>query len=291
MMASVSDALQEIGFSQYEAQAYVALLRANPASGYELARASGIPRPNIYPVLQKLEERGAVLRLDTPEGTRYIPADPAELLSRIERQYHSALGEASRALSEITAPAAFENILNLRGYSVMLENARRLLSQANQRLMISLWHDEAVALENQVDEAAGRGVQITTLCLNGCQRPCPACRGEVFRFPIAPSGAHRWLLLSVDGAELLAGEIGQQGQALSVRTRQNMLVNLSTSYIQNSIALASILSSLGDRLDALLDPQIAAAINTLHPFRGDAPWLKTMRDLVRGNNPIEEIKQ
>ena len=47
--------LQELGFSEYEACAYQALLQQNPVTGYELAKVSGIPRPNIYPILQKLE--------------------------------------------------------------------------------------------------------------------------------------------------------------------------------------------------------------------------------------------
>ncbi len=50
--------LQDLGFTEKEARAYRALLQHDPVSGYELAKVSGILRPNIYPVLQKLEARG-----------------------------------------------------------------------------------------------------------------------------------------------------------------------------------------------------------------------------------------
>ena len=47
-MAGVVQLLLELGFGENEARAYLTLLQLGPASGYELAKASGIPRPNIY---------------------------------------------------------------------------------------------------------------------------------------------------------------------------------------------------------------------------------------------------
>ena len=79
-MADALEQLQELGFTEYEARAYHALLQYHPVSGYELAKVSGIPRANIYVVLQKLEERGAVIRAEDGDSTRYLPVAPDELL-------------------------------------------------------------------------------------------------------------------------------------------------------------------------------------------------------------------
>ena len=49
--------LNRIGFSEYEAKAYVALLRKSPVSGYELSKMSGVPRSMIYEVVGKLARR------------------------------------------------------------------------------------------------------------------------------------------------------------------------------------------------------------------------------------------
>jgi DNA-binding MarR family transcriptional regulator len=280
--------LQNLGFSQYEAQAYIALLHESPLNGYELARASGIPRPNIYPVLQKLEERGAVLRLDSTDGTRYTPVSPDELLASLSRRYKTSLDAASNSLQQIAAAPRLEYILNLRGYPVLLEHARTLLQNTQRHLLLSLWHEEAAALADLTQQAVERGVQITTLCLRGCPRPCPDCRGSVFRYPMAPAQASRWLVLVSDEDELLAGEItpppadasGGMPAAYAVRTRQSMLVNLSAGYIQNSIALASILTSLGDRLHTTLDPQSIDALNTLHPLNTQGQWIENMQRLL-----------
>ena len=49
--------LVKLGFSEYEAKAYIALLGKNPVSGYELAKQSGVPRSMIYEVVGKLASR------------------------------------------------------------------------------------------------------------------------------------------------------------------------------------------------------------------------------------------
>ncbi len=290
----VIEQLKQLGFNQYEAQAYVALLKENPLNGYELAKASGIPRPNIYPVLQKLEESGAVMRISAAEGTRYTPVPANELLEKLKRRYLQSLEAATTSLQQITPPPNFESVLNIRGYTELLDQARALLDQTEHHLLLSTWPEEALALAEPVQRAAQRGVQITTLCLRGCLHPCPACRGAIFRYAIAPAGNARWLVLVSDEGELLAGEVLSFGgsiaapggavagssSASAVRTRQPMLVNLTGSYIQNSIALATILTTLGDRLFSEFDPQSLAELNHLHPFHTQGAWLEVMRQML-----------
>src|ERR1700722_13524607 len=71
--------LQMFGFSDYEGRAYVALVGREPLNGYELAKAANVPRPNVYAVLDKLLGKGAVTRLDRPDGTAYAAVAPREL--------------------------------------------------------------------------------------------------------------------------------------------------------------------------------------------------------------------
>ena len=57
--------LQNIGFSQYEARAYLALLQQSSVTGYELAKNSGIPASKIYQILNRLIERELILVIDS----------------------------------------------------------------------------------------------------------------------------------------------------------------------------------------------------------------------------------
>ena len=283
-MDSIIGQLQQIGFSQYEAQAYIALLKESPMNGYELAKASGIPRPNIYPVLQKLEERSVIMRIDSTEGARYAPIEPRELISRLQRNYQRALESAGSALNEVAVNATIEDILNARGYPVLLEHARSVVTSANQRLLVGIWPEEAQNLSDALRQAEERGVQITTLCLKGCDHECHNCQGNIFRYPLAQSGENRWLVLIPDNKEVLAGEITPDQDALAIRTRQSMLVNLTAGYIQNSIALARILEDLGDRFELVIDRQARIALDALHPLQAQGRWLEVMQQMIHTKN-------
>ena len=279
-MSVAIEQLQQLGFSQYEAQAYVALLQRNPLTGYELAKVSGIPRPNIYPVLTRLEERGAVVRLDTPEGTHYAPIAAEELVGRLQSQFQCSLEAARGSLSEISQVTEHEHIWNTRGYPPMLEHSQAIVDSADKELLVAIWPHEAKALKDSLRAADERGVEVTTLCMAGCPEPCGNCRGQVHRYPVAPRTQDRWLVLIPDQREVLAGEIKPAGEALAVRTCQKMLVSLASWYIRHSIALAALLRDTGDRIDTLLTPETRSVLETLGPGGEEGGWLEHMRQLL-----------
>src|SRR5699024_5744155 len=78
--------LQALGFTEYEARAYVTLLTHGELSGYAWARESGIPRPNIYAVAEKLAERGAVQRGEGNTGKTWSPVPAEQLLKGLQVQ-------------------------------------------------------------------------------------------------------------------------------------------------------------------------------------------------------------
>jgi HTH-type transcriptional regulator, sugar sensing transcriptional regulator len=264
-MTEIVELLQALGFGDYEGRAYVALVQRSPLNGYELAKASGLPRANVYSVLDRLEERGAVVRIDTPSGTRYSAVPPAELATHIGSKFSANLSAARRILEEIAAPPAYEYVWNAHGYQSLLDHARTLIDGAQERLLVATWAPEAQALAGNLAKAEARGVEVVTLCLQGCPAECGGCCGAIFRYRLAPEYAGRWLVLVQDESEALAGEIGSGDEALTVRTRQRLLVELSAWYIRHSIALAGVVSDLGDRLPGLLSPQTLAALATLGP--------------------------
>ena len=292
-MPEIMELLQGLGFGDYEARAYVALLQRSPLNGYELARASGIPRANVYSVLDKLEERGAVVRLDTASGARYSAVPPSELMGRIGDRFTQNLSAARRMLEEMATPPDYEYVWNARGYQSLLDHARALVDGAQNRLLVATWAPEAQALASNLAAAQARGVEVTTLCLQGCAAECGGCQGAIFRYRLAPEYAGRWLVLVQDSAEALAGETGPGDDAFTVRTRQRLLVELSAWYIRHSIALAGVVSDLGDQLPGLLSPQTLTALASLGPggYHGsehdeegergpEAGWLEYMQQAI-----------
>ena len=279
-MGKIIDQLKQLGFSQYEAQGYITLLERNPLNGYELAKASGIPRANIYGVLHKLEEQGAVVRLDTPEGTRYVPIASEELIQKLRTHFQDTLEAARTSLSEIDKQVEYEQVCNLHGYQVLLDYARVFIERTEQQLLLAVWPEEAKLLQDSLQRAEERGIDVTTLCMAGCPQECGSCRGRIHRYSVSPSQT-RWLVLVPDNSEVLAGEIKSDEEALAVRTHQNLLVDLATWYIRNSIALAAVITDLGAELDHLLTPETRKILVSLGPGDAEGGWLEHMRQLLK----------
>jgi predicted transcriptional regulator len=284
-MTDITALLQQLGFSEYEARAYLALLQRNPLNGYELAKVSGLPRANVYAVLQKLEERGAVVRLDMPSGARYAPVAPAELSQRIGSRFQDVLSATQQALEELARPAATEYLWNIQGYAAVIDHAHALIDATQERLLVAIGRPEASALAEPLARAVSRGVAVTTLCLDECPAECGGCRGTICRSCAAVSAAQHWLVLVSDDAEALAGEIGLYDDALAVRTRQQLQVDLASWYIRHSMALTAVLSDLSRRQDQVLAPETRALLQAVAPHNRQGGWLDHLRVLVRRDAP------
>jgi predicted transcriptional regulator len=264
-------ALQQLGFAEYEARAYVALVRRNPLNGYELAKASGIPRANVYGVLERLAARRAVVRLDEADGTRYAPVPPADLMRRLGSDFQTVAAEIAQGLETLEVPPDHVPVLNVRGYAALLDHARAALRGARRSLLIAVWPDEARAMSDEVALAEGRGAEITTLCLAACERECGGCRGRVYRYQAARDGAPRRVVVVADGADVLAGEIADDGAANAVRTRAPLLIDICSSSVRSSIALAAVVADLGPRLDDAIGPATRAVLDAAAPAGLHAP--------------------
>ncbi|MBN2500501.1 MAG: TrmB family transcriptional regulator, partial [Anaerolineales bacterium] len=83
--------LTTIGFTEYEAKVYLALLAENPANGYQVSKHSGVPRSMVYEALGRLEARGAVLKKEDRRATLYRPVPPDVLLDHYEEEHQRTL--------------------------------------------------------------------------------------------------------------------------------------------------------------------------------------------------------
>ena len=275
-------ALQRLGFNEYEARAYLALVKRSPLNGYEVAKASGIPRANVYAVLERLAQRRAVVRVDEPGGTRFAPVPPAELMQRLRDDFQRVAEQTAHDLQSLEGDTEREPVWNVQGYPALLDQARAALRAAKRSLLLAVWPHEAAALREDVAAADERGVKITTLCMAGCENECGGCRGEIYRYRATPEGAARRLVVVDDRDHVVAGEIGADGDAHSVRTRQPLLVDLCGSSVRASIALAAVVAELGPRFEKAVSPETRALIEAAAPAGDVRGFVERMRALRIG---------
>lgn len=264
--------LQQLGFTEYEARAYTALVNEGELNGYELAKKTGIPRSNIYAVAEKLVERGAILRAEHEGGQRYAPIPPRQLLRGLEAEHQRALIAAGQALAQQARKHEPVAVFNLRGEE-LLAKARQIIDACGESLLIALQPRESALLADPLRMAAGRGVRITTLCLQACVRECGGCQGDIHRHAIAPAGDRHWLVLVADRNTALVGQAGQDA-AEGMTTDQQLVVELAMAFIRQNLALATLGEELGGRLAELLPPPALAALDNLYPDGGFPAYLR-----------------
>jgi len=96
--------LTPFGFTVTESQAYAALLRLGPSTGYAVAHATRVARVNTYGALEGLVGRTAALRLPG-RPARYRATDPAALIAQLAAQQGEALDRLSRSLRDVANPS------------------------------------------------------------------------------------------------------------------------------------------------------------------------------------------
>lgn len=272
----VFDHLQRLGFTEYEARVYVALLQQHPTNGARVAKASGVPRPNVYSVLEKLEERGAALHIETAEGIEYHPVPPDELIDRLSSQFSEVAGSARQALSAMSTTVDDSYVRNLRGESLLFQHAREMINLAESELLLAVWLPESQKLADFTDQAASRGVALTTLCWQACPQECGNCRGSIHRHHLSPGNGTRGLVLVRDASEMIVGTISGE-EITGIRTKQHRLVEMTSWYIRHSIAAALLLTDLGSRLDQSVSLATRQRLQAVGPGSG---WLESLLRLL-----------
>src|SRR5215475_1796092 len=107
MDAMTLDRLIRLGLTQYEARAYLALVRRDGSTPGEVATLAGVPRPRIYDVLHSLVAKG--LAVERPGHTaKYLAAPPAAAMERLvaaHRQQMESLESDARSVTDELTPA------------------------------------------------------------------------------------------------------------------------------------------------------------------------------------------
>ena len=173
---TIKQKVQDLGFTSYEAMAYVSLLENNPVTRYELGNNSGVPRSAIYTVIQKLEKLGAV-NANSSKPEKYVPLPPDQLLEYLERQFHDKIEKAREHLKDFESKIIPDHLWNIVGYNNLIIKIRELIQKAEKSLYISSWKREFKLFKSDIEDAIARGVEViiysfTDLPIDGAKTCC-----------------------------------------------------------------------------------------------------------------------
>lgn len=78
--------LEELGLRESEIRVYLYLLKQGVSTPPQVAKGTGIARPNCYKVLQSLKEKGLIEEQKKDKRKAYLASDPIALVQTLERR-------------------------------------------------------------------------------------------------------------------------------------------------------------------------------------------------------------
>jgi len=232
--------LMEIGFTEYEARAYVALIQANPATAYEVARVSGVPSSKIYEVLSRLQERDAVSVADEGGKRRYVPRGADDLVEGARARMSATLDGLKRDLARVSPSGDVSFIWNIGEYEALAERALRLAAGAQRTLLVSGWEQEIMLLSETLREREEHGVRIAVVHFGKAGE----LAGAVFEHPIEDTiqqeKGGRTLVVVADAREALMATVFESDRVEGAWSLNVGFVTLAEDYIKHDIYIMKI---------------------------------------------------
>jgi sugar-specific transcriptional regulator TrmB len=239
-----------IGFTEYEAKVYAALLREYPATGYQISKQAGIPRSMVYEALGRLHTRGAVLKTDDRRSTLYRPVPPDILLDRFEQEHQSLIQNLREHLRGLYKDQNGDRLWSVHGEGAIHSYVTRMITGAQTELMLVLPDPQLEISRGGIRAACQRGVAVSALLTGEGSLGC----GQIARHPPLESELQEltaMLVVVVDDRECLIANTDLEMTA-TVTTNPN-LVLIARQFIWMELFTQRIYNQIGgdllDRLD------------------------------------------
>ncbi len=164
-LESLISVLRKLGLTEYEAKAYITLVKLGSADARTIAEASGVPRTRIYDVLHSLEVQNLVQVVSAGRPANYAPLPLEASLEERKRRLLKEVEDGIKALEAYYREGLQDkfNAWVVRGEERTYQAALKLVKEASQRLIFhcaSLPPKIFRLLVKALRQAEGRGVKI-----------------------------------------------------------------------------------------------------------------------------------
>lgn len=232
--------LMELGLSEYEAKAYLSLLRESPATAYEIGKSSGIPTSKVYEVLKRLIEKGVISIIEEGKTKQYVPIEPDEFLSKHKNKTEMTIDSLKDELSNIKGKKELSFIWNIAEYDYLMDKARRMIESTTKTALISTWKEEFALIEDRIRDALKRKVKVAVVHFGSPELKL----GQIYQHPIEDTiyleKGGRGIVVVVDSKEVLMGTIFKDNKVEGAWSMNRGFVTLAEDYIKHDIYIMKI---------------------------------------------------
>jgi HTH-type transcriptional regulator, sugar sensing transcriptional regulator len=248
MVVNLINKLLEIGFSEYEAKSYIALLTENPMTSYEIAKHSSIPTSKIYEVINKLLEKGIVLEIEENNKRKYIPISSEELLDNYKDKIENTIEMLKIDLSSLKKEENISYIWNINNYEYLINKSIRIIENTKHSLIVSCWPEEFQLIEEHLKKTESKGIKIAVVFFGKTDSKT----GKIFPHPIEDTiyneKGGRGLAIVSDSTEALTATIYNETKVEGALSRNKGFVTMTEDYLKHDIYIMKLVYRFDDIL-------------------------------------------
>jgi sugar-specific transcriptional regulator TrmB len=161
--------LKSVGFTDYEARIFIALLQGHLMSASEIAEAAKIRRTDVYSVLKSFVEKGYCNEIETNTILKYEIIDPDVILDKIllniqkekEKQvasFNNTFKDLKPLYKSKSEETKYSNIELIRGYNQHRQaKFFDLLKNAKKEILFMIRLE--IYISDEVDETAAKFIK------------------------------------------------------------------------------------------------------------------------------------
>lgn len=240
-------ALIRLGFSQYEAQAYCALVGKEPLNGNEVSRHAGMPPSKVYETLARLETKGAVL-VNRSEPIRYSAVPYPDVLAALTARFDADVATATAALDQLPAADQPGLVWSLYDNDAIVRAFARVITAATRSIFAGIWDEELDQLGPLLEAASADGIDTHVAIYSERTLTGP------HTYDLDKCGASARLRLSgrrlavvvADDLDTVVAEFGDQTADQAVLTTNPVTSLLAVEYVKADISGRLLINALGE---------------------------------------------
>ncbi|HIG42161.1 MAG TPA: TrmB family transcriptional regulator [Gammaproteobacteria bacterium] len=239
--------IQQMGFTAYEAKAYLGLLSCQPASAYEVAKRSTVPTSKIYETLNKLVSKGVVQPTSSEtkqssgkRGQHYVALSPEDFSRQIQETALSQTRELLPLLELVHDSPGGDYIWPLTTRGQIVAKASEMIRQTRSSLLVSCWPEELSWLEQDLREAENQGAKIALVHFG----PPTQTIGATYHHPVEKTlyeeKGGRGLTLVADSQVVLIANFRKIGSIDAAWSKTQAFVTVAEDYIKHDVYITKV---------------------------------------------------
>jgi sugar-specific transcriptional regulator TrmB len=186
------------------AKIYLFLLKNGPSSGYKITKVSGVNSGVVYRELERLKSKNLVFQLGVNQK-KHEAINGNGLIEILKRQNKSEESLLEKSLNELLKGSDTLISVKIAEYDDLIYEVQKEILSAKEEILIRVWSDEFVKIEEQLRKAEEKGINIQLLSFT----PLSKSIGRTFSYNIDPNAFKenwkRGLALAVDNKKVIVG--------------------------------------------------------------------------------------